>query len=235
MNRRQAIGSFAGAVAATAAIAHSSDAKGGDKPAAFTPVAAGGHKPVPLPFAPGKLPGLSEKLLTSHHDNNYASAVKNLVKVRQEIAATNKDTPPFVVGALRERELQFFGSMVLHELYFGNLGGDGKIGGALKAALPADWEERLRATAMSLGGGSGWACLALSFHTGEIVVTWSGNHTQSLASSQPLLVLDMYEHAYALDYGADHAPYIDALFKNLAWDVVETRYDRAMKALAALG
>jgi len=51
----------------------------------------------------------------------------------------------------------------------------------------------------------------------------------------PLLVLDMYEHAYAIDYGADHAAYIDAFFKNIAWDAVEARYDRAMKAIALLG
>src|SRR4051812_13241 len=50
------------------------------------------------------------------------------------------------------------------------------------------------------------------------------------AFGAPLLVLDMYEHAYAIDYGADHAAYIDAFFKNVAWDAVEARYDRAMKA-----
>ena len=67
------------------------------------------------------------------------------------------------------------------------------------------------------------------------MIASSINHTQAMAFGAPLVVLDMYEHAYAIDYGADHAAYIDAFFKNLAWDAVEARYDRAMKAIAALG
>jgi len=67
------------------------------------------------------------------------------------------------------------------------------------------------------------------------VIASSTNHTQALAFGAPLLVLDMYEHSYAIDYGADHAAYIDAFWKNIAWDAVEARYDRAMKALAQLG
>jgi Fe-Mn family superoxide dismutase len=65
-------------------------------------------------------------------------------------------------------------------------------------------------------------------------ISWSSNHTQNLAFGAPLLVLDMYEHAYQMDYGAAHAQYIDAFFKNIAWEVVEARYDHAMKALAQL-
>lgn len=75
MTRRQSIGTIAGAVAAAVAATRVTSAKG-EKLSSFTPVAPGGHKPVPLPFNPAKLPGLSEKL-TSHHDNRYASAVEN--------------------------------------------------------------------------------------------------------------------------------------------------------------
>ena len=67
------------------------------------------------------------------------------------------------------------------------------------------------------------------------MIASAGNHTQNLAFGAPLLALDMYEHAYQQDYGADHAAYIEAFFKNLAWDVVEARYERAMRASAALG
>ena len=122
MNRRQAIGSIAGAVAATAAATRISYAKG-EKPA-LTPVAPGTHKPVALPFNPGKLPGLSEKLLASHHDNNYAGAIKNLNAVELELDKVTKDTPGFQVAALRERELNYANSAYLHERYFENLGGD---------------------------------------------------------------------------------------------------------------
>ncbi len=232
MNRREAIASLAagaGVLAADRALA------GAPRPSSTSRARPGNApSPRPLPFDPKKLRGLSEKLITSHHDHNYAGAVKNLAKVREELAATTRSTPAFVVGALRERELLYFGSMTLHEIYFDCLGGDGKPGGAVARALPPRWEEELRATAMSLGGGSGWATLSMSLHTGELFVGWSGNHTQSLASSTPLLALDMYEHAYAMDYGASHPKYIDAFLSNVRWDEVDRRHQRALAAHAAL-
>ena len=222
LNRRTALG----ALAAAPLLAAGASLAAADPPPRVL-------APVPLPFDPKKLPGLSEKLLVSHHDNNYAGAVKNLIAVRAALAETNKDTPAFVLSGLRERELNFSGSVVMHELYFGNLGGDGKAAGALLKTLPADWQERLRASAMSLAGGSGWATLSLSLHSGDVNVGWASNHTQSSPSSLPLLVIDMYEHAYALDHGAAAAKYVDAVFANLAWDVVDRRYARARQALAA--
>jgi Fe-Mn family superoxide dismutase len=200
----------------------------------------GKHTPVALPFDPKKLKGLSERLITSHHDNNYAGAVKNLNKVEEELAKVNKDTPGFIVGGLRERELTFANSMILHEAYFGNLGGTDKPSGAIEKALASGfgslgrWEELFRATAMSLAGGSGWAILDYNFHSGDLRTYWAGNHTQSVASGYPLLVLDMYEHAYAIDYGAAAAKYVDAFFANVQWQEVNRRYERAQKAAAAL-
>lgn len=188
----------------------------------------------PLPFDATKLRGLSAALLTSHHDNNYAGAVKNLVKVEEELAKLKADAPSALVGGLRERALQFHNSMTLHEWYFGNLGGDGKQSGALAKALPSSWEQDFRATALSLGGGSGWVTLALHSTTGELFTAWSSNHTQALAGGLPLLVLDMYEHSYALDYGAAAAKYVDAFFVNVKWDEVERRYERGQAALKVL-
>src|SRR5262245_25262181 len=95
------------------------------------PAFAGKHEIVPLPFDPKGLKDLSEKLIVSHHDNNYGGAVKNLNKVEQELARTNADTPAFVVGGLQQSALQFGNSKVLHEHYFANLGGDGKASGPL--------------------------------------------------------------------------------------------------------
>lgn len=188
----------------------------------------------PLPFDASKLRGLSAALLTSHHDNNYAGAVKNLVKVEEELARLKADAPSPLIGGLRERALQFHNSMTLHEWYFGNLGGDGKQSGALAKALPSAWEQDFRSTALSLGGGSGWVTLNLHTATGEVFTAWSSNHTQALAGALPLLVLDMYEHSYALDYGAAAAKYVDAFFANIKWDEVERRYERAQAALKVL-
>ncbi len=204
-----------------------------------TPPGPGKHVPAPLAFKPAGLTGISEKMISSHHDKNYAGAVKNLNKVEVDLAALKADAPGYLVTGLREKELTYFNSMVLHEHHFGNLGGNGKRSGALETRLGSElgagaWEAQVRAAATALGGGSGWVVVALSLHDGGLRISSSANHTQALAFGAPLLVLDMYEHAYAIDYGADHAAYIDAFFKNLAWDAVEARYDRAAKALAAL-
>ena len=87
---------------------------------------------------------------------------------------------------------------------------------------------------MSLGGGSGWVILDVNFHTGDLRIYGTSGHSQSVAFGQPMLVLDMFEHAYAMDFGAAHAKYIDAFFANIAWDEVDRRLARADKALAAL-
>jgi superoxide dismutase, Fe-Mn family len=203
-----------------------------------TAALAGKHEIVPLPFAPGSLNGLSERLITSHHENNYGGAVKNLNRVEQELAKINSDTAPFVVAALRERELTFRNSKNLHEAYFGNLGGNGKRSGPIEGALAAAyetsarWEQHLRATGMGLGGGSGWAILGLELDTGALRTVWSGNHTQVLATSVPLLVMDMYEHSYHIDFGAAVARYIDAFFVNVNWEEVNRRFERARRASA---
>lgn len=212
----------------------------GPKPPASTPTAAGDHKVRDLPFQPAKLDGLSAAMITSHHSNNYAGAVKNLNKVELELAKINKDTPGFHVASLRERELTYTNSTILHEHYFGNLGGDGKLAGAIDKRLAAQfgstarWEELFRATALALGGGSGWVILDLNYATGDLRIYGTSGHSQSVAFGQPVLVLDMFEHAYAIDYGAAHAKYVDAFFHNIQWAEVDKRLARGDAALRAL-
>src|SRR2546428_7201961 len=94
------------------------------------------------------------------------------------------------------------------------------------------WEELFRLTGMGLAGGSGWAVLALDFQRGEVRTYWSGNHTQACAFGQPLLLLDMYEHSYALDFGATAAKYVDSLFLNHKWDEVNRRFQSAQRRSA---
>ncbi len=200
---------------------------------------AANHAPLPLPFAAGSLNGLSERLIVSHHENNYGGAVRNLNGVEKELARLNKDTPPFMVAGLRERELTFRNSKTLHEHYFGNLGGDGKRSGGIESVLSqtygssASWEEHFRLTGLGLGGGSGWVILGYELDTGALRTCSSGNHTQVLAASVPLLVMDMYEHAYQMDFGAAAARYIDAFFANLKWDEVNRRLQSAQRASKA--
>ena len=206
----------------------------------FAKVLTGTQSTVPLPFKPTGLNGISERMIVSHHDNNYAGAVKNLNKVELELAQINSDTPGFVVSGLRQSELTFRNSKTLHEAYFANLGGDGKRSGAIEKALgeaygtSTRWEEQFRATGNGLAGGSGWTILELELTTGDLRTIWSGNHTQTLSTAVPLLVLDMYEHAYQMDFGAAAARYIDAFFANVNWDEVNRRLERALAAAKVL-
>jgi len=199
--------------------------------ASLTPSAAPAPQPSPAAgLDPKKLPGLSEKLLVSHHDNNYGGAVKNLNKVEEELSKVGRDTPGFTVAGLEAAKLKFTNSMILHELYFENLGGDGKAPGPQTERIlvqaygsRARWEELFRALGNSLGGGSGWAILDWDFHAHGPRTYWAGDHTNAVASAAPLLVMDMYEHAYAMDYGASAKDYIDAFFKNINWPEVDRR------------
>ena len=199
------------------------------------PAYDGTHVVAPLPFDPKTAKGLSEKLLVSHHDNNYAGAVKRLNQIELEIAALPKDASPFKLGSLKREELIARNSMVLHEAYFGNLGGDGKPDGGIVELLNARfgsfkaWEAEFRLTGKALGGGSGWVVLGWDAHRGAVHHYWLFDHTHSPAGVVPLLVMDMFEHAYAMDFGANAAGYLDAFFQNLNWVEVQRRVDAATR------
>jgi superoxide dismutase, Fe-Mn family len=237
-SRRDFLGIAGGVAAGVLLPAAAADAKQPPR-TRRTGVAVGAHKVLPLPFGPDRLAGISAAMITSHHANNYAGAVGNLNKVELELARVTKDTPGFLVSSLRERELTYTNSRILHELYFANLGGNGKRGrldARLAAAFgsAARWEELFRATALSLGGGSGWVVLDLDYSTGDLRIYGTSGHSQALALGQPVLVLDMFEHAYHLDFGAAHAKYVDAFFANVQWEEVARRLERGDRALAVL-
>jgi Fe-Mn family superoxide dismutase len=188
-------------------------------------------QPKPLWFDPAKLNGLSEKLIRSHWENNYGGSVKtlNAVKQRLAVALADKETPPFLYGDLKREHLMRSGSVVMHELYFDNLGGDGKPDAETRKAFATSfgsfeaWETEFRKIAASLGGGSGWVVTAYSPQTRLIENYWLADHLHFPAGTVPLVVMDMYEHSYHLDYGAAAAKYIDAFFLNLHWDTVVQR------------
>jgi Fe-Mn family superoxide dismutase len=235
-----ALGSAGALIGCGAGARTVAPARGGETTMTFRPALAGGHQALPLPFAAGSLDGISERMIASHHENNYGGAVRNLNRTEQELAQTTRDTPPLVVAALRERELTFRNSKSLHELYFANLGGDGRRSGAIESALveaygsSGRWEEHFRATGSGLGGGSGWVILSLELDTGDLRTAWSGHHTQVLATAMPLLVMDMYEHSDHIDFGAAVPRYLDAFFANVKWDEVNRRLETALRLREAL-
>jgi Fe-Mn family superoxide dismutase len=192
----------------------------------------GGREPKPLPFDPAKLNGLSEKLIRSHWENNYIGSVKtlNMIAGRLQAAMSDADLPPVVYGGLKREELHRLGSVVLHEQYFGNLGGDGEAGGDILGALKKAygsyeaWDAEFRRTAMSLAGGSGWCVLTYNLYTHELRNQWAWDHMHGAIASMPLLVLDMYEHSYHMDYGSAAAKYVDAFMRNVKWEEVDRRF-----------
>jgi superoxide dismutase, Fe-Mn family len=187
----------------------------------------------PMPFDPKKITGLSEKLLISHYENNYSGAVKRLNQITEQLASLDFDKAPvFVVNGLKREELIATNSMILHEVYFDSLGSETPLGAEITAALNRDfgslerWKSEFANTGKALGGGSGWVILAWSPHDKRLVNQWASDHTTTLAGGQPILVLDMYEHAYHMDYGAKAAAYVDAFMKVIRWDNVATLYAR---------
>ena len=191
-----------------------------------------------LPFDPTQLPGLSEKLLRSHHQNNYSGAVKRLNAIRVQLAETPFATiSGFQLNGLKREELIATNSMVLHELYFGSLGGDGQtMEPPMALALAANfgsverWREEFIAMGKAQGGGSGWVLLTFQPREGTLINQWAADHTHALAGGIPILALDMYEHAYHLDFGAAAGAYVDAFMANIAWARVYQRYQEAVSA-----
>ena len=96
----------------------------------------------------------------------------------------------------------------------------------------ARWAAEFTGMGKALAGGSGWVLLAWSERDGRLTNQWAADHTMTLAGGTPLLALDMYEHAYAIDYGANARGYIDAFFQNINWDTVNARVEVAEKAAA---
>ncbi len=223
---------LAGAAAAPV-IARAADAGTGPKPRAFEYT----HVPVPLPFDPKALRGISEKLIQSHWENNYGGAVKalNMLRTRLAQASTDTNTPPYVYTGLKREQLMRTGSVVLHEAYFSNLGGDGKAPARIRSALGEGfgsfdaWEAEFRKIGVGLGGGSGWVMLGWNRHLRLLENHWMADHATGPVDTIPLLVMDMYEHAYQMDYGAAAAKYIDAFFANIQWDAVGARYEVALR------
>jgi Fe-Mn family superoxide dismutase len=228
IDRRMLLG---GAALAGAAVAAAASAQPG-----ATPPAAG-FTPQPLPFDPKAVPGLSEKLLTSHHDNNYVGAVKRLGAIRAEFGKLDLATAPvFTVNGLKREELIAWNSMILHEIYFAGLTPSVAPSAGLAQAVERDfgshdrWATEFSSMGKALGGGSGWVILTYSPHDRRLVNTWASDHTQTMAGGTPLLVLDMYEHAYQMDYGAKAGDYVNAVMKALSWRYANEAFRRASAA-----
>ena len=184
----------------------------------------------PIPVRPWTLNGISERMIVSHYENNYGSAVRTLNAVRAEIRSLDAGAPGYRLRALKREELMAMGSVELHELYFGNLGGHGsEVPAAVVGLLDehfgsvAAWRREFAAGAQALKGGSGWALLTYSRRGKRFWNQLASDHTQAAVDAAPVLALDMYEHAYHMDFGANATAYIDAFMRNVNWKAVAQR------------
>ena len=197
----------------------------------------------PIPVRPWTLNGISERMIVGHYENNYGGAVRTLNAVRRELAQLDAGAAPYRLRTLKREELLAINSIELHERYFANLGGEGNarakagLAGPRMDQMPdsvatvieehfgsvAEWRREFVGCAESLAGGSGWVVLTCSRRQKRLSNQTATDHTQALVDAAPVLVLDMYEHAYHLDFETNVKAYIDAFMRNINWAAVEDR------------
>jgi Fe-Mn family superoxide dismutase len=191
----------------------------------------------PRLFKPHRLNGLSDRLLVSHYENNYGGALRRLNAIAARLAGLDwEQAPVFEINGLKREQLIAAGSVILHEVYFDAIGGEGgdPLPGLLAQAIERDfgslkaWRAEFVAMAKAQAGGSGWTILAWSARLGRLFNQWAADHAHGLPGATPILALDMYEHAYHLDFGARAAAYVDQVMANLDWARVEARYRLAV-------
>lgn len=190
------------------------------------------------------MPGFSDHALKVHIAL-YQGYVKNSTRLFAELQkmGENGQRNTYAFGALKRMFGWEFDGMRLHELYFDALGGNGEL-------LPEDapvlqaikkqfgsfeaWKKAFIATGMIRG--IGWAVLSYDPETKQLINGWVNEHDLGhLVGAEPLLVMDVFEHAYMLDYGLDRAAYIEAFFANLNWDVVCSRLCKRAKLTESKG
>jgi len=175
--------------------------------------------------------GFSEILLKNHF-TLYQGYVTNTNKVIDILAQMLRDdkagTPEF--AELKRRLGWEFNGMRLHEYYFENLGGKSPINrnGRLTKKMAEDfgsyeaWEKDFKATGAMRG--IGWVALYQDITNGKLMNFWINEHDVAHpAGCNPVLIMDVFEHAFMLDYGLKKADYIGAFFKNIDWAAVEAR------------
>jgi Fe-Mn family superoxide dismutase len=191
----------------------------------------------PLFCRPWTLNGITPRLIESHYEGNYGSALRRLNAITEELEALDPATTSAeVVNRLKRDEAAALNSTLLHELYFASLGGDGRtVPETMAAALTRDfgstdrWRQEFIALANALAGGSGWVLLTYVPRDGRLINQSGSDHGQNIAGGIPILALDMYEHAYHIDFGANAPAYVAAFMRNIDWSAVEGRYEDATR------
>ena len=176
--------------------------------------------------------GFSDTLLNNHFTlyQGYVSNTNKLIDILASLLKEGKESTPEYAELKRRMGFEFNG-MRLHELYFGNLGGKQPLDKSSKIANQmaedfgsyGDWERDFKATGKMRG--IGWAILYQDKVTGRLFNQWINEHEVGHPTGcTPVLVMDVFEHAFMTDYGLKRASYIEAFFQNINWSVVDSRY-----------
>jgi Fe-Mn family superoxide dismutase len=194
------------------------------------------RKVKPLPYE--ELPKfLSKAQLTAHHTAHYGGALKSLVEIEGKLETADRKAANANYSEYRElrrEQLLTMNSVLLHELYFDNLAGTlGVPGDRLRKALEArfgsldKWREDFTACAVACRG---WAILAYHGADKKLYNVVSDAHDVGLLwMGTPLLVADLYEHAYYVDYQNKKQPYIEGLMEHVGWSEVDRRFANAQR------
>ena len=185
-----------------------------------------------LPFQK-PLTGISEKTISIHHDKLYDSYVKKYKEIQEKLKNVDKSAANATFSDLRELKLEegfAANAVLLHEAYFDILGGEGKPEGEIIDAITKDfgsfnaWQEEFKALGLS---ARGWVVLVYDFNDSKLHNYLADIHNQGgIWGVSPILVLDVYEHAYFIDYGSDRKTYIEDFFKNLNWKVINKKFNK---------
>ncbi|NGX61278.1 MAG: Superoxide dismutase [Fe] [Chlamydiae bacterium] len=182
------------------------------------------------------MPGFTDEALKMHF-TLYQGYVKNtnlFIQILDGYAKEGKERTPQYAEIKRRLGWEFDG-MRLHELYFSNLGGtpdseldpDSPLCGRIEQDFGtfAAWQENFKST--GLMRGIGWVVLYLDPVEGRLLNMWIAEHDIGhMAGGKPILILDVWEHAYLTMYGLDRAAYIDAFFNNVNWQEVANRFPK---------
>lgn len=191
----------------------------------------------PLPFDASILKGISEKTLTVHHDKLYAGYVAKKDAIAAELQKvvsgekSTEGTNPTMseLRSLKDGETFAVNGVYLHEAYFDNLGGKGEVNGVLARALDEKYGsvEKFISYFKACGmAARGWTVLAWDTREETLGVYNGDAHNQGgVWGAIPILVLDVYEHAYFMDYGSDRATYIADFIANLNWEHLNKVYE----------
>lgn len=171
------------------------------------------------------LDGLSEKQIAQHHDVLYAGYVKKTNEIRKALETVDKSAANATFSQLRELKVEetfALNGVRLHEFYFDNLGGknpmpEGTIAEWIKQDFGSfeAWAEEFKAEGIA---SRGWVILAMDLEEGRLHNFVCDLHNQGgIWGAVPVLVLDVYEHAYFIDYATNRKAYLEAFMKNIQW------------------